>query len=207
MAIYYSEFQETFTSFLGIVEGKKRLMAIKIEDISGIKLPAKTHSRIEKMLEGLPREHTRGIERIRLVEAINDPRLKNLQQKTNLPGLYHPRQGAQQAWIEIAMGVLLPRQKSYLKRLMPRLSFKGNLAAVIFSLVGQHYYLTLRHSIKRGQIESAVRAYTEKQLKLWHEKEHNLRTRFFKPFQPTLERWGKTLQKRAEAEKRRKQSI
>jgi hypothetical protein len=90
---------------------------------------------------------------------------------------------------------------------MPRLSFKGNLAAVIFSLVGQHYYLTLRHSIKRGQVESAVRAYTEKYLRIWHEKEHNLRARLFKPFQPTLERWGKTLQKRAEAEKRRKQSI
>jgi hypothetical protein len=182
-------------------------MAIKIEDISGIKLPPKTHLRIEKMLDSLPREHTRGIERVRLVEAITDSRLKNIQQRTNLPGLYHPRQGAQPAWIEIAIGVLLPRPKSYLKRIMPRISFKGNLAAVVFSLVGQHYYLTLRHSIKRSQIEAAVRAYTEKQLRLWHEKEHNLRTRFFKPFQPTLERWGKALQKRAEAEKRRKQSI
>jgi hypothetical protein len=89
---------------------------------------------------------------------------------------------------------------------MPRVSFKGNLAAVLFSLVGQHYYLTLRHSIKRGQIEPAVRAYTEKNLRLWQEKEHSLRSRLFKPIQPTLERWGKSLQKRAEAEKRRKQS-
>ena len=181
-------------------------MPIKIEDISNLKLPKQTHLRIEKILDGLPREHTRGIERVRLVEAITDSRLKNLSQRTNLPGLYHPRQGTQQAWIEIAVGVLLPRPKSYLKRIMPRLSFKGNLAAVLFSLVGQHYYLTLRHSIKRGQIEPAVRAYTEKHLRLWQEKEHTLRTRLFKPFQPTLERWGKTLQKRAEAEKRRKQS-
>jgi hypothetical protein len=181
-------------------------MAFKIEDVSEIKLPAKSHTRIEKMLESLPREHTRGIERVRLVSAITDSRLKNLQQRTNLPGLYHPRQGAQPAWIEIAVGVLLPHSKSPLKRVMPRLSFKGNLAAVIFSLVGQHYYLTLRHSIKRGQIEPAVRAYTEKHLRLWHEKEHTLRARLFKPFQPTLERWGKALQKRAEAEKRKKQS-
>ncbi|HEX8493313.1 MAG TPA: hypothetical protein VF658_10765 [Pyrinomonadaceae bacterium] len=181
-------------------------MAIKIEDVSNIKLPKQTYLRIEKILDGLPREHTRGIERVRLVEAITDTRLKNLQQRTSLPGLYHPKQGSQNAWIEIAVGVLLPRPKSYLKRIMPRVSFKGNLAAVIFSLVGQHYYLTLRHSIKRGQIEPAVRAYTEKQLRLWQEKEHNFRTRLFKPFQPTLERWGKALQKRAEAEKRRKQS-
>jgi hypothetical protein len=182
-------------------------MPIKVEDNSNIKLPKHTYLQIEKILDSLPREHTRGIERVRLVESILDSRLKNLQQRTNLPGLYHPRQGTQAAWIEIAVGVLLPRPKSYLKRIMPRLSFKGNLAAVIFSLVGQHYYLTLRHSIKRGQVESAVRAYTEKYLRIWHEKEHNLRARLFKPFQPTLERWGKTLQKRAEAEKRRKQSI
>lgn len=181
-------------------------MAIKIEDVSQIKLPKQTYTRIEKILDGLPREHTRGIERVRLVEAITDSRLKNMQQRTSLPGLYHPRQGAQPAWIEVAVGVLLPRPKSYLKRIMPRLSFKGNLAAVIFSLVGQHYYLTLRHSIKRGQIEAAVRAYTEKHLRLWQEKEHNFRARLFKPFQPTLERWGKALQKRAAAEKRRKTS-
>lgn len=182
-------------------------MAIKIEDVSNIKLPKQTHSQIEKILDSLPREHTRGIERVRLVEAITDSRLKNLQQRSNLPGLYHPRQGTQAAWIEIAVGVLLPRPKSYLKRIMPKLSFKGNLAAVLFSLIGQHYYLTLRHSIKRGQIESAVRAYTEKNLRLWHEQQHNFRARLFRPFQPTLERWGKALQKRAETEKRRKQSI
>jgi hypothetical protein len=90
---------------------------------------------------------------------------------------------------------------------MPRLSFKGNLAAIIFSLVGQHFYLTLRHSIKRGQIEAAVRAYTEKHLRIWHERQHTLRSRIFKPFQPTLEKWGRSLQKRAAAERKRKQSI
>jgi hypothetical protein len=90
---------------------------------------------------------------------------------------------------------------------MPRLSFKGNLAAIIFSLVGQHYYLTLRHSIKRAQIETAVRAYTEKHLRLWHERQNTVRSRLFKPFQPTLEKWGRSLQKRAAAEKKRKQSL
>jgi hypothetical protein len=182
-------------------------MAIKIEDISNIKLPKQAYSQIEKIMDSLPREHTRGVERVRLVETITDSRLKNLQQRSNLPGLYHPRQGPQAAWIEIAVGVLLPRPKSYLKRIMPRLSFKGNLAAVLFSLVGQHYYLTLRHSVKRGQIESAVRAYTEKNLRLWHEQQHTFRAKLFRPFQPTLERWGKSLQKRAESEKRRKQSV
>jgi hypothetical protein len=182
-------------------------MAIKIEFETTAKLPKKTHNQIEKILEGIPREHLRGVERIRLVDSINDPRLKNLQQRSDLPGLYHPKQGAQAAWLEIAVGVLLPRSKPLTKRIMPRLSFRGNLAAIVFSLVGQHYYLTLRHSIKRGQIEPAVRSYTEKHLRAWHERQHTLRSRIFKPFQPTLERWGRSLQKRAAAERKRKQSI
>lgn len=183
------------------------IMAIKIESESGITLPKKTNAQIEKILECLPREHLRGIERIKLVDSINDPRLKNLQQRTNLPGLYHPKQGAQAAWLEVAAGVLLPRSKPFMKRIMPRLSFKGNLAAIVFSLIGQHYYLTLRHSIKRGQIETAVRAYTEKHLRIWHDRQNTVRSRLFKPFQPTLEKWGRSLQKRAAAERKRKQSI
>lgn len=182
-------------------------MAIKIELATTARLPKKTQSQIEMILEGLPREHLRGVERIKLVDNINDPRLKNMQQRTDLPGLYHPKQGAQAAWLEIAAGVLLPRSKPFTKRIMPRLSFRGNLAAIIFSLIGQHYYLTLRHSIKRGQIEPAVRSYTEKHLRAWHERQHTLRSRIFKPFQPTLERWGRSLQKRATAERKRKQSI
>lgn len=181
-------------------------MAIKIEFETTAKLPKKTQSQIEKILECLPREHLRGVDRIKLVDSINDPRIKNLQQRTDLPGLYHPKQGAQAAWLEIAAGVLLPRSKPLTKRIMPRLSFRGNLAAIVFSLVGQHYYLTLRHSVKRGQIEPAVRSYTEKHLRTWHESQHTLRSRIFKPFQPTLERWGRSLQKRAAAEKKRKQS-
>lgn len=171
-------------------------MPHKIENQTTAKLPRRTTDQIENVIDSLPREHTRGIERIRLVDSINDPRLR-VQTKTALPGLYHPRQGTQPAWIEIAIDALLPRPASYFKRLMPLLSFKGNLAAILISLVGQHYYLTLRHSVKKGQIEPAVRAYTEKHLKMWGERQHSLRARLFKPFQPTLERWAKNLQRRA----------
>ena len=124
-------------------------------------------------------------------------------QASDLPGLYHPRQGAKGPWLELAIGVLLPTDKPIHKRIIPRLSFKGNVTAVLFSLVGQHYHLTLRHSVKKTQIEPAVRLYTEKQLKAWNEKQHTIRARLFKPLQPTLERWGKTLQKRAAAERKK----
>ena len=181
-------------------------MAIKIENFSQVKLPKKTEERITSILESLPREHLRGIDRVRLVESINDPRLKAVQQRTELPGLYHPRQGGQPAWIEIAVGVLLPRSRPFFKRIMPRLSFKGNLAAILFSLVGQHYYLTLRHSIKRGQIEPSVRAYTEKHLRLWNERQHGMRAKLFRPLQPTLERWARLLQKKAATERKKSPS-
>jgi hypothetical protein len=179
-------------------------MPIKIENTSTATLPRNTIAQIEKIIETLPREHLRGIDRLRLVDTIADPRLR-LQQASQLPGLYHPRQGTQPAWFEVSISVLLPRSKPFFKRLLPRLSFKGNLASVIFSLTGQHYYLTLRHSIKKGQIEPSVRAYTEKYLKLWSESQHSVRTRLFKPLQPTFERWAKSLQRQAVKERKRNQ--
>jgi hypothetical protein len=183
-------------------------MPVKIEVQTSIKLPRQTQAHMEAILESLPREHLRGIERLRLVDQIIDPRLRTTVKSAaaELPGLYHPRQGKQQAWLEVAVGALLPRSQPLLKRVVPRLSFKGNLAAVVFSLVGQHYYLTLRHSVKRGQLETAVRTYTEKQLRRWQEQQHSLRARLFRPLQPTLERWGRALQKRAATEKKRNQT-
>lgn len=182
-------------------------MAIKIENTSTSTLPRNTIAQIEKIIETLPREHLRGIDRLRLVDTIADPRLRLQHGGQQLPGLYHPRQGTQAAWLEISTSVLLPRSKPFFKRLLPRLSFKGNLASVIFSLAGQHYYLTLRHSIKKGQIEPSVRAYTEKHLRLWSENQHSLRTRLFKPLQPTFERWAKSLQRQASKERKRNQGV
>ena len=178
-------------------------MAIRIENQYEGKLPKGALEQIEEAFDSLPREHTRGLERVRLVEFISDPRLKNTFQASELPGLYHPRQGPKGAWLEVAVGVLLPANKPPHKRIVPRLSFKGNLVATLFSLVGQHYHFTLKHSLKKTQLEPAIRAYTEKHLKAWNEKKHSFRAKMFKPLQPTLERWAKGLQKRAAAEKKK----
>jgi hypothetical protein len=183
-----------------------RLVAIKIENQVERKLPKETLQHLEAAFDSLPREHTRGLERVRLVEFISDPRIRNTFQASELPGLYHPRQGPKGAWLEVAVGVLLPGNKPAHKRIVPRLSFKGNLAATLFSLVGQHYHFTLKHSLKKTQLEPAIRAYTEKHLKAWNEKKHSFRARLFKPLQPTLERWAKGLQKRAAAEKKKSAS-
>ena len=176
-------------------------MVNKIENSSSRqKLPKGTEESIRKIFSTLPKEHLRGLERLRLVDAITDPRLRNTQKNlAQLPGLYHPRQGTQPAWLEVALDVLLPKNAPLHKRLIPRLSFKANMAAVLFSLVGQHHYLTLRHSVKKGQLEPSIRAYTERHLKKWSEKEHTLRSRLFRPLQPTFERWARSLQRRAKS--------
>jgi len=179
-------------------------MAVKIENQYTGKLPRNTLANVESALASVPREHLRGIERLRLVSVITEPRARMAAKGTDLPGLYHPRQGNQGAWFEVALIPLTSANKPFHKRIIPRLSFKGNLSAVIFSLVAQHYHLTLRHSVKRGSVEPAVRAYVEKQLKAWNEDQHKIRAKLFKPLQPTLERWSKSLAKRAAAEKKRK---
>jgi hypothetical protein len=178
-------------------------MAIRIENQYEGQLPKGTLQQIEDAFESLPREHTRGIERIRLVPFINDPRIRGQFEATQLPGLYHPRQGPKGAWLELAVNVLLTPDKPLHKRIVPRLSFKSNIVALVFSLVGQHYHFTLKHSLKKTQLEPAVRQYTEKQLKAWNERKHSFRARLFKPLQPTFERWAKSLQKRAAAEKKK----
>ena len=179
-------------------------MAIKVENQYEGKLPRNTLVNVESALASVPREHLRGVERLRLVSTVTEPRALMAAKGTELPGLYHPKQGVKGAWFEVAITPLVSANKPFHKRIIPRLSFKGNLSAVIFSLVGQHYYFTLRHSVKRGQVEPAVRAYTEKQLRAWNEQQHKIRAKLFKPLQPTLERWSRSLAKRAAAEKKKK---
>ena len=74
-------------------------MAIRIENQYEGSLPKGALEQVEKAFDSLPREHTRGIERIRLVPFITDSRIKGMFQATELPGLHHPRQGPKGAWL------------------------------------------------------------------------------------------------------------
>lgn len=178
-----------------------RSTKIKIENQATIDLPKDTEQHINKVLDFLPIEHLRGLEKIRLVDFIDDPRLRNMDvpMKGDLPGLYHPRAGNQAAWLEMSMGALLQPTEGFAKRWMAKTSFKGNLAGLIFSLAGQHYYLTLRHSVKKQNLEPQIRQYAEKNLRSWSEQQNagNWRAKLFKPFRPTIERWAKWLNKKA----------
>lgn len=173
----------------------------RIESQASFPLPKKTEEHINNVLDFLPTEHIRGLDRVKLVDFINDPRLKNMDAplKGDLPGLYHPRAGNQAPFIEISMGALLQPTEGFAKKWMAKQSFKGNVAGLIFSLVGQHYYLTLRHSVKRQGLEPQIRQYAEKNLKIWSEKQSagSFRAKLFKPLRPTIERWAKWLNKKA----------
>lgn len=183
-----------------------KVTKVKTENQSTIALPKDAEASIEKILDYLPTEHVRGLEKIRLVDFINDPRLKNLDvpMKGDLPGLYHPKQGNQAAWLEMSMGALLQPTEGFMKRWMAKTSFKSNLAGLLFSLVGQHYYLTLRHSVKKTGLEPQIRQYAEKNLRAWSEAQNanSFRAKLFKPVRPYIERWAKWLNKKAAESKK-----
>jgi hypothetical protein len=180
---------------------------VRIENQSTLDLPKGTSEHIQKVLDYLPVEHIRGLEKVKLVDFINDPRLKNLDTplKGDLPGLYHPKVGTQNAWMEMSMGALLQPTEGFAKKFMAKQGFKGNLAGLIFSLVGQHYFLTYKHSVKKQNLEPQIRQYAEKNIKAWSEDQQkgSFRAKLFKPFRPMLERWAKWLNKKAaEAQKK-----
>ncbi len=172
---------------------------IKIENASSIALPKKAEENIRGIIAYLPTEHLRGIEKIKLVDFIKHPQMKEMNIKGDLPGLYHPKVQNKNPWLEVAIGALLQPTEGFAKRWMAKSSFKSNMAGLIFSLVGQHYYLTLRHSVKKTNLEPQIRQYAQKNLKEWgaQQNANSKRSKYFKPFQPYVERWAKWLNKKA----------
>ncbi len=173
---------------------------IKIENKSSIALPKNAEENIRKVIAFVPTEQLRGIERIKLVDFIKHPQqMKDTPIKGDLPGLYHPKVQSKNAWFEVSLGALLQPTEGFAKRWMAKSSFKSNMAGLLFSLVGQHYYLTLRHSVKKTNLEPQIRQYAQKNLKEWGEKQNanSKRAKLFKPIQPYIERWAKWLNKRA----------
>jgi hypothetical protein len=178
-----------------------KVTKLKIENQSSFSLPKGAIEHVQKVIDYLPIEHIRGLEKVKLVDFINDPRLKNVDVpiKGDLPGLYHPKQGNQNAFLEISMGALLQPTEGFAKKLMAKTSFKSNVAGLIFSLVGQHYHFTFKHSVRKQNLEPQIRQYAEKHLRSWSEEQNqnSVRGKLFKPFRPMLERWARWLNKKA----------
>lgn len=189
------------------VAGKKPVGAKKIKIVkdSTIDLPKNWEETIHEVLDYLPVEHRRGIETLQLVDFINDPRLKDAKAdiEGDLPGIYHPKMQNKSARMEISTGALLKPFGKWTERWMAKTSFKSNLAGLIFSLVGQHYYLTMQHSVKKQGLEAKIRKYAETNLREWSEKQsaNSWRGKLFKPIRPYMEKWAKWLNKKAARKK------
>ena len=181
---------------------------IRIENQSTLTLPKGAIEQIQKALDFLPIEHQRGLEKVKLVDFINDPRLKNLDvpMKGDLPGLYHPRVQNQGAWLELSMGALLQPTEGRAKRWMARSSFKSNVAGLIFSLVGQHDFFTFKHSVKKQNLEPQIRQYAERNLRAWSERQNqnSFRAKLFRPLRPSIERLARWLNKKAAENQKKK---
>jgi hypothetical protein len=189
------------------IKTAKTSSEIKIENQSSIDLPKNALEDIRKILAHLPIEHQRGLEKVKLVDFIKHPQMKtDTPIKGDLPGLYHPKAGNQNAYLEVSTGALLQPTEGFAKRWMAKSAFKSNIAGLLFSLVGQHYYLTLKHSVKRQNIEPQVRQYAQRNLKDWSEKQsaNSKRAKLFKPFRPYIEKWAKWLNKKAVAAQKNK---
>jgi hypothetical protein len=179
-----------------------RITKFSVENLSTIDLPKGTETMIEEIVKYLPSEHLMGVERVKLVDFIKHPQMKmDTPIKGDLPGLYHPKMVNTKAYLEVSMGALLQPTEGFTKRWMAKQSFKGNLAGLIFGLVGQHYFLTMRHSVKKQSLEPQIRQYAEKQLKTWSEKQNegSFRAKLFKPLRPLFEKLAKWLNKKAVA--------
>src|SRR5436190_13825430 len=108
-------------------------MNLKIENKSSINLPSNLEKIVTSVFQVVPREHTRGLQRIVLVDQIAIDSRMAVADVSDLPGLYHPKLGNTQPWCEIAIGKLLPTD-SFFKRLAGRLNFKVNLAYLLLTL-------------------------------------------------------------------------
>lgn len=181
--------------------------SITIDNQSTIDLPKGTEENINNILKFLPGEHLAGLDKVKLVDFIKIPKGVNAPITGDLPGLYHPKVQNTKPYLEVSMGALLKPTEGFAAKLMAKQGFKGNLAGILFSLVGQHYYLTLRHSVKKTNLEPQIRQYAEKNLKSWsgtQQNKNSFRAKLFKPLQPVFERLAKWLNKKAMAAQKRK---
>jgi hypothetical protein len=173
---------------------------VSIDNQSSIDLPKGTEENIQNILKFLPAEHLAGLDKVKLVDFIKPPQMKgvNVPIKGDLPGLYHPKVQNSKPYLEVSIGALLRPTEGFAQKLMAKQGFKGNLAGILFSLVGQHYYLTLRHSVKKTNLEPQIRQYAEKNLKSWSQEQNknSIRAKLFKPLQPFFERLAKWLNKK-----------
>lgn len=176
---------------------------MKVEDQSSRQVKD-LERQVEAVLNVVPAEHLRGLRKIVFVDEINEPRITAVM-RSQLPGLYHPRQGGQMAWAEIALSVLNPKKK-FPQSVLAKMTLKPNIAQMVLSLIAQHYYLTLSKGVKKTQLERECRLYAQKYFERWRETQGGLRMKLTKPFRPFLDRMARRLGQKYKEEMERKRA-
>lgn len=177
-------------------------MAIKVEILTNSKAPTDLDKLVNQIFDIVPKEHTRGISKVVVVNEIKDPRLLAVTTQPQ-PILYHPKTPGAQAFVELALDFFLAKGEGMVKRLTARLNFKTQVAGALLAAIGQHYHFTYSHGIKKANYEVPVRQYIDKHIKIWGEKNVNWRTKLFKPLQPLVQRLDKWLRKKMAQEQKK----
>src|ERR1044071_2138533 len=116
-------------------------MPIKVENFATIKVRTDVEALINQVFDAVPKEHTRGISKVVIVDEIKEPRLQAITTQSQ-PVLYHPKTPGSSAFIEIGLGVFLSKKENIIKRLANRLNLKANIVGAVLASIGQHYHLT-----------------------------------------------------------------
>src|SRR5688572_1022605 len=105
-------------------------MPIKVENFATTKSSADLEGIVNQVFDIVPKEHTRGITKVVIVDEIKDPRLQAITTQSQ-PILYHPKTPGSSAFIEIALGFFLSKKENFIKRLAARLNLKANLVGAL----------------------------------------------------------------------------
>jgi len=176
-------------------------MPIKVENFATIKPRTDLEGVINQVFDTVPKEHTRGISKVVIVDEIKEPRLQAYTTQSQ-PVLYHPKTPGSSAFIELGLGVFLSKKENFIKRIANRMNLKANIVGALLASIGQHYHLPYSHGIKKAQYEAPVRAYVEKYFVTWRERNGGYRARLFKPFHPYLEKLDKWMRKKVLEQKK-----
>src|SRR5438270_13588486 len=101
-------------------------MPIKVENFATIKTRTDLEAVINQVFDTVPKEHTRGISKVVIVDEIKEPRLQAITTQ-NQPVLYHPKTPGNSAFIELALSFFAAKKENIFKRIAARMNLKANI--------------------------------------------------------------------------------
>ncbi|MCK4830405.1 hypothetical protein KA005_82570 [bacterium] len=133
-----------------------------------------TKKRIKKLILVIPKEHLIGLEKIIIVDQIED------KEKREVGGIYRQKYNNKPSSIELGINSIYKR--------MPRILFffpfvaTFSLSDVLYHEIGHHYHANFTHGIKKKRQEDFVEDYSKRMMK----KKFRWWLRFISPLSPLI---------------------